>query len=147
MKIIAALLGLAVLMPWTSTVKAQDDLRWNPRLLGIDASFMMSEGLGQFGELSGGGLGFTSGITWMPSQTSNFGARLDLSLNVYDRSHHPTCLTTPCWMKGDMSITNGTFQFGIGPEWTISHGPAQPYLFATAGPSVFYTSLGLDWLV
>lgn len=146
MKIIAALLGLAVLMPWTSTVKAQDDLRWNPRLLGIDASFMMSEGLGQFGELSGGGLGFTSGITWMPSQTSNFGARLDLSLNVYDRSHHPTCLTTPCWMKGNMAITNGTFQFGIGPEWTISHGPAQPYLFATAGPSVFYTSLGLDWL-
>ena len=146
MKVIAALLGLAVLMPWTSTVKAQDDLRWNPRLLGIDASFMVSEGLGQFGELSGGGLGFTSGITWMPSQTSNFGARLDLSLNVYDRSHHPTCLTTPCWIKGNMAITNGTFQFGIGPEWTISHGPAQPYLFATAGPSVFYTSLGLDWL-
>lgn len=146
MRMLTAVLGLSLFALGASEVKAQDDLEWRPRLLGIGANFMASEGLNQFGELAGGGWGFTSGVTWMPSQTSNFGARLDLSLNVYDQAHHPTCLTTPCWMKGDMSITNGTFQFGIGPEWTISRGPVQPYLFATAGPSVFYTSLGLDWL-
>ena len=143
MRAIAVALGLFVLAPWLSPVEAQDDREWLPRLLGIEASFMMSEGLDQFGELSGGGLGFTSGITWMPSQTSDFGARFDLMFNVYDRAHHPVCLTTPCWMKSDMITTNGTFQFGIGPEWTLSRGPAQPYLFATAGPSVFYTSLGM----
>ena len=146
MRTIATVLGLCILIPWASPVEAQDDREWNPRLLGIDASFMLSEGLGRFGELSGGGLGFTSGITWMPSQSGNFGARFDLSLNIYDRSHHPTCLTTPCWMKGDIVTTNGIFQFGVGPEWTISRGPIQPYLFATVGPSVFYTSLGMDWL-
>ena len=140
----SVVLGACILALVAEPVTAQDQEELGSRLLGIESSFLVTEGLGEFGELTGTGLGFTMGSTWMPSRTSDVGVRIDLSLNVYDRETNPSCLTKPCWIEGDVITSYGSLQFGIGPEWTITHGGVEPYVFATVGPSVFYTSLGLE---
>ena len=48
MRILTAVLGLCLLVVGASEVKAQDDLEWRSRLLGIGANFMASEGLNEF---------------------------------------------------------------------------------------------------
>ena len=136
--------GACVFALGAAPVGAQEQENSKSRLLGVESSFLITKGLGEFGELAGAGFGFTMGSTWMPKRNSGVGVRLDLSLNLYDRESTPTCLTDPCWIEGDVVTNYGAFQFGIGPEWTISSGPVQPYLFATVGQSVFFTSLGLE---
>ena len=97
-------------------VGAQDQEDSKSRIFGVESSFLITSGLGEFGDLTGSGFGFTMGSTWMPKRSRNFGVRLDLSLNVYDRESTPTCLTDPCWIEGDVVTSYGTLQFGIGPE-------------------------------
>ena len=136
--------GACIFAFGAAPVGAQDQENSRSRLLGVESSFLITNGLGEFGDLTGVGFGFTMGSTWMPKRNSGFGVRLDLSLNLYDRESTPTCLTDPCWIEGDVVTNYGAFQFGIGPEWTVTSGPVQPYIFATVGRSVFYTSLGLE---
>tara|TARA_B100000749_G_scaffold204092_1_gene159515 strand:- start:215 stop:1006 length:792 start_codon:yes stop_codon:yes gene_type:complete len=138
---IAVVLGLCVLIPCPSPIEAQDAPERGPTGLNIHTAFQKSEGLHQFGELSDGGYGANAGVTWMPSTTGNVGLRFDFSYTVYGSESTPTCLTTPCWIEGDLVTRNSIFQVGMGPEWTMNNGPIQPYLYAIAGPSSFFTTL------
>ena len=97
--------GACIFAFGAAPVEAQDQENSRSRLLGVESSFLITNGLGEFGDLTGVGFGFTMGSTWMPKRNSGFGVRLDLSLNLYDRESTPTCLTDPCWIEGDV-VTN-----------------------------------------
>ena len=140
----SVVLGACILAFVAEPVRAQDHDELGSRLFRIESSFLVTEGLGEFGELTGKGVGFTVGSAWMPSRTIDLGVRIDLSLNEYDRERTPSCLTNPCWIEGDVVTSYGSLQFGIGPEWTITDGAIEPYVFATVGRSVIFTSLGLE---
>lgn len=140
----SVVLGACILALVVEPVRAQDHEELGSRLFRFESSFLVTQGLGEFGDLTGQGLGVTVGSAWMPSRTSDLGVRIDLSVNVYDRETNPSCLTNPCWIEGDVVTSYGSFQFGIGPEWTITDGAVESYVFATVGRSVISTSLGLE---
>ncbi len=128
------------------------DAQQPPRALGstgpvgyIDFAGLVSNAVGEFGDLVGVGGGMNFSAKVFPLEDSrNFGLRADLGWVIYGLESVPTCISDPCRVQTDVKTSNNIFYFGLGPEVILIQGRFEPYVYGTLGTSVFNTGSTLQ---
>jgi len=128
------------------------DAQQPPRALGstgpvvyIDFAGLVSNAVGEFGDLVGVGGGVNLSAKVFPLEDSrNFGLRADLGWVIYGSESIPSCISDPCRVQANINTSNNIFYFGLGPEVILIRGRFEPYVYGTLGTSVFNTGSTLQ---
>jgi hypothetical protein len=103
---------------------------------GVSLAFPVGE-FGNFVDFGGGLNGFA---VINLDRAALLGLRIEGSFMLYgsETVQRPLSLTIP-EVAVDVTTDNFIVSFGVGPQFTLSHGPVRPYVFGTLGFSYFAT--------
>ena len=100
----------------------------------LGLTFVVAQPLGEFRRNSDVAAGITGFVVAGLGRSSALALRIDGTYMVYDADYRGYGVST----------TSSIGSLAIGPQITLGQGPIRPYGFATAGGSLFWTSLSDD---
>jgi hypothetical protein len=132
-------LGLATLVPSGLRAQSPGLEEAHPRAE-VGGGISLAFPVGQFGNFVDFGGGLNGFAVINLDRAARFGLRLDAAFMLYgtETVQRPLSLTIP-EVTVDVTTNNFIVSVGVGPQFTLTHGPVRPYVFGTLGFSYFAT--------
>lgn len=138
----AAVVTLAV-----SVAQAAAQRRGEERATGrFDIAFIAADPVGELAGFFDQGFGAQLAASAPLDPAGHVRLRADGGFVVYGYERTRYCFSLPfgCRLEADLTTTNNIAFAGLGPELVLITGRFEPYLYAAAGVTAFFTSSSLD---